>query len=339
MKAVVWYGGKNIRIEEIPKPEIKDNELLVKVRAVGICGSELHAYEGKSERRKPPLIMGHEFAGEVGEVGERVKSVYEGDRIVVEPIIRCGTCEQCTSGRSNICINMQLIGLHTNGAFAEFVPVPAIKCYKIPDNVSFEEASMVEPFSVGIHAVNLSFIKIGDRIAVVGDGVIGLTTLQAAKLAGASKLFVIGHHNYRLNLARKLGADEIINSKREDPIDKIMKLSNVKGVDKVLEAVGSRESVQQSMGIVKKGGICTLVGMLSKAMELEMLDIVAKEMEIKGSYGYTPRDFKTALDLIITGRLNARSLITHVLALDDIKNGFEILAKRREQVIKVVIKP
>jgi len=339
MKVAVWYGGKDIRIEEKPKPGIKVNQVLVRVRAVGVCGSELHAYEGISRRRKPPLIMGHEFAGEVAEVRKEVKGIQESDRVVIEPIIRCGTCEQCISGRSNICINTRLIGLHTNGAFAEFVAVPVTNQYKIPDNISFEEASLVEPFSVGIHAVNLSSIKIGDYVAVVGDGVIGLTTLQAAKLAGAGRLIVIGHHDYRLNMARQLGADVVINSEREDPVNKITKLSDAKGVDVVVEAVGSRTAVQQSMAMVKKGGVVTLVGMLEKTMELEMLNVVTEEIEIKGSYGFTSRDFKSALDLISAGKLNARSLITHVFPLDHIKKGFEILAKREKGAIKVVIQP
>lgn len=339
MKAAVWYGNGDIRIEEIPEPEIKYDELLVKTKAVGICGSELHAYEGKSERRKPPLIMGHEFAGEVTKVGGKVKDIYEGDRVVIEPIIRCGICEQCTCGRSNICNNMQLIGLHRSGAFAEFVAVPAVKCYKIPDNVSFEEASMVEPFSVGIHAVNLASININDRVAIVGDGIIGLAMLQTAKLAGALEIFVVGHHDYRLNLAKRLGANEIINSKIEDPVDKIMKITHAKGVDKVLEAVGNSDSVKQSLKIVKKGGVVTLVGMLLKSIELEIMDVVTKEIEIRGSYGYNSKDFETALTLISTKKLNAKPFITHVIALDDIKRGFEIFAKRSERVIKVLIKP
>ncbi|RLI37795.1 galactitol-1-phosphate 5-dehydrogenase, partial [Candidatus Bathyarchaeota archaeon] len=173
MKAAIWYGGKDIRIEDVPKPEIRSDEVLVEVKAVGICGSELHAYEGISKRRRPPLIMGHEFSGVIAEIGGEVEGFKKGDRVVVDPLNRCGVCEQCTAGRGNICRNVKLLGLHVSGAFAEYVPAPARNCYKLPDHVSFEEGSVVEPLSVGVHAVNRTPIKLGDTVLVVGAGVIG----------------------------------------------------------------------------------------------------------------------------------------------------------------------
>jgi len=339
MKAAVWYGGKDIRIEEMPKPEIKDDAVLIRVKAAGICGSELHAYAGVSKRRVPPLIMGHEFAGEVEEVGKNAEGVEKGDRVVVEPIIRCETCEQCMSGRSNICSNMKLIGLHLPGAFAEYVAVPAEKCYPMPNSLTFEEGSTTEPLSVGIHAVNRASIKLGDTVAILGAGVIGLMTLQAAKLMGAGKLFVTDLMDYRLNLARKLGADMVINSKKEDPVKKILELTNMKGVDAVLEAVGIQATMQQAMSMVKKGGNITAIGMLARTMDLEMLDAVAKETEIRGSYGYTPSEFKSALNLIDAGRADVKSVITHVFSLSDIGKGFETLHEEKDEVVKVVIKP
>ncbi|MEM3062996.1 MAG: alcohol dehydrogenase catalytic domain-containing protein, partial [Nitrososphaerota archaeon] len=212
MKAAIWYGGKNIRIEDVPEPEISDNDVLIKVKAVGICGSELHAYEGISERRKPPLIMGHEFSGEVIEVGKNVKNLVKGDRVAVDPIIRCLKCEQCLNGRSNICENMRLIGLHTPGAFSEYIAIPAEKCYKMPDNLSFEEASMVEPMSVGVHAVNLASMKINSDVAIIGGtGVIGLCTLQALRTVGAGRIICTGTRENKLRIAEKLGANILIN--------------------------------------------------------------------------------------------------------------------------------
>lgn len=341
MKVAVWHGGKDIRIEEIPKPEIKDDEVLIRVRAAGICGSEVHAYAGVSKRRTPPLIMGHEFTGEVTEVGEKGEGVQTGDRVVVDPIIRCGTCEQCVIGRSNICKNMRLVGIHCPGAFAEYVAVPAKNCIRLPDNVSFEEGALVEPLSVGIHAVSRTPIKLGDTVVVIGAGIIGLMAMQAAKLAGTAKLVISGggRREYRLELARKLGADIVINSKKEDLVKKIMELTNMKGVDAVLEAVGIQITVQQAMRMVKKGGSVALIGMLVPKMELEMLDAVVKETEIKGMYGYTTTDFKVALDLISAGRVDVKSVITHLFSLDDTREAFETLYEKREGVVKVVIKP
>lgn len=341
MKAAVWHGSNDIRIEEIPKPEIKDDEVLIRVKATGICGSEAHAYSGVSKRRTPPLIMGHEFTGEVTEVGEKGEDVKIGDRVVIDPIIRCGTCEQCISGRSNICNNLRLIGLHQHGAFAEYVAVPAKNCLRLPDSVSFEEGTLVEPLSVGVHAVSRTPVKLGDTVVVIGAGIIGLMTMQAAKLAGAARLAIVGggRRKYRLELARKLGADVVINSKKEDSVKKVMELTDMKGVDAVLEAVGIEITVQQAMKMVKKGGRVAVIGMLVPKMELEMLNAAVKETEIKGMYGYTTTDFRVALDLIIAGRVDVKSVITHLFPLDDARKAFEILHEKRDGVTKVIIKP
>lgn len=341
MKAAVWHGGKDIRIEEVPKPEIKDDEVLIRVRAAGICGSEVHAYAGESKRRTPPLIMGHEFTGEITEVGKKGEGVHIGDRVVVDPIIRCETCEQCVIGRSNICKNMRLLGLHRPGAFAEYVAVPSKNCIRLIDSVSFEEGALVEPLSVGVHAVSRIPIKLGDTVVVIGSGIIGLMAAQAAKLAGTAKLFISGGgtREYRLKLSRELGADIVINSKKEDLVRKIMELTNMKGVDAVLEAVGIQTTVQQAMRIVKKGGSVAVIGMLVPKVELEILDAVVKETEIKGIYGYTRTDFRVAVDLISAGRANVKSLITHRFSLDDTREAFEILHEKTEGVVKVLIKP
>jgi len=339
MKAAIWYGGKDIRIEDIPEPEIRENEVLIKVKAVGICGSELHAYEGISERRKPPLIMGHEFSGEVKEVGKNVRNLIEGDRVVVNPIICCLTCDNCLNGRLNICENMHLIGLHTPGAFAEYIAVPAENCYRISDYLSFEEASMIEPMAVGVHAVKKASLKINDDIVIIGTGTIGLCTLQAARISGAGRIICSELIESRLKLAEKLGANILINTKEIDPIEKVMELTDGKGIDIAFEAVGIQKTVQQAIDMIKKGGSVVVIGMLAKKMELDILDIVTKEKRIIGSYVYTPLDFRIALKLISEKRVDVKSLITHVFPLKEILKGFEALSKNREETIKVIIKP
>jgi len=339
MKAAVWHGGQDIRIEDIPKPEIENNEALVRVKSAGICGSELHAYEGISERRKPPLIMGHEFSGEITEVGRDIRYLVEGDRVAVDPVIRCGTCDQCLRGRGNVCRNLTLIGLHTRGAFAEYVAVPAANCHKLPDNVAFEEGSMGEPVSVAVHAVNRTPIKLGDTVAVVGAGVIGLTVLQAAKLAGAAKVFVIDILDYRLDLARSLGADLTVNTQVEDAVDRIMGETEGLGVDVALEAVGLEVTVRQAMRMATTGGKLTIIGNLARMMELNVQDAVLRELEIKGSYCYAPTDFRRAISLIGDRKIDVKSLITNVLPLCEARKGFELLQKKTEKVLKVLLKP
>lgn len=336
MKAAIWYGGKDIRIEEVPLPKIKDDEVLVKVQAVSICGSDLHAYLGVSKRRVPPLVMGHEFSGEITKLGKKVKNLSEGERVVVEPIISCGTCQLCRQGRNNICQSLQLVGLHLSGAFSDYVAVPAKKCYTLPKAVSFEEASLVEPLAVAVHAVNLASLEKNESICIIGSGAIGLMTLQVAKERGVRNIIVLDTLEYRLAVARKLGATSTINVTKENPVQKILAEG---GAEIVFEAVGHQQTVQQGLAMVKKGGTVVIIGMLEAMMQLPMLDITVKEIELHGSYGYTSEDFQQALDLIAKRKVEVIPLITHLLPLDSIQHGFEILSLGAENVIKVVLTP
>ena len=336
MKAAVWYGGKDIRIEDVSIPKIEHDEVLVKVKAVSICGSDLHAYTGVSKRRIPPLVMGHEFSGEIVKIGSSVKNIREGERVVVEPILSCGTCRLCRLGRNNICETLKLVGLQVSGAFSDYVSIPAKKCYTFPKTMSFEEASLVEPLAVAVHAVNLVSLEKNEDIGIIGSGAIGLMTLQVAKNKSAGKIFILDTLDYRLAIAQKLGATTTINVKKEDILKKIL---TDEGVDIVFEAVGHQETVQQGLAMVKKGGNVVIIGMLEATMQLPMLDITVKEIKLQGSYGYTSDDFQQALNLITKGKVNVKPLITHVLPLHDIKSGFEILSKGAENVVKVILTP
>ena len=336
MKAAIWYGGKDIRIEKVPLPKIKDDEVLVKIQAVSICGSDLHAYLGVSKRRIPPLVMGHEFSGEIVKLGKKVKNLSEGERVVVEPIVSCGTCLLCKGGRNNICQNLQLVGLHLSGAFSEYVAVPAKKCYVLSKTVSFEEASLVEPLAVAVHAVNLASLEKNEAVAIIGSGAIGLMTLQVVKEKGVREIYCLDTLEYRLAVARKLGATTTINVTKEEPVQKILAEG---GVDTVFEAVGHQQTVQQALAMVKKGGTVIVIGMLEALMQLPMLDITIKEIELHGSYGYTSDDFQQALNLLMKKKVNVIPLITHLLPLENIQHGFEILSLGAENVIKVVLTP
>jgi 2-desacetyl-2-hydroxyethyl bacteriochlorophyllide A dehydrogenase len=336
MKAAVWYGGKNVRIEDTPRPEIRDDEVLVNVKAVAICGSDLHAYKGMSKRRKPPLVMGHEFSGEIIKVGKKVKRFSNGERVVVEPLISCGKCKPCTRGKTNVCENRKLIGLQLSGAFAEYVSVIENKCYKLPNNVSFEEAALVEPLAVAVHAVNITPIEKGDTILIIGSGTIGLLTVQVTRNCNAGKIITTDVYDYLLDVAKNLGANVVINTKNDDPLKTIS--SDFGGVDVVFEAVGLQETVQQALSLVRCGGCVTLIGMFQDKMELNMLNVAVKEIMIQGSYGYTSDDFKQALKLIASGKVKVKPLITHVLPLIDIAKGFDILDRKKENAIKVVLK-
>jgi len=339
MKAAVWYGGKDIRIEDVPKPKIRNDEVLVKVKAAGICGSELHAYEGVSQRRTPPLVMGHEFAGEVTEIGKDVKDLKLGVRITVDPLKRCGVCTPCVRGQGNVCRNVKLFGLHTDGAFAEYVAVPALNCYVLPDYVSYEEGAMTEPLSVALRAVNNTDVKLGDTVVVIGAGIIGLSILKAARTAGAGRLIVTDIVDYRLDFAKTLGADITINSMTQDSVSRIMELTNGVGADIVFEAVGLEATVQQGINMLAIGGKLTVVGMMSKTMTLNVLSIVSRELQIRGSYAYASDDFRRGFSYIVNRKIDVKSLITNVLPLEKIQEGFELMHEKKGKTLKIMLKP
>ena len=339
MKAAVWYGGKDIRIEDVPKPKIRNDEVLVKVKAAGICGSELHAYEGVSQRRTPPLVMGHEFAGEVTEIGKDVKDLKLGVRITVDPLKRCGVCTPCVRGQGNVCRNVKLFGLHTDGAFAEYVAVPALNFYVLPDYVSYEEGAMTEPLSVALRAVNNTDVKLGDTVVVIGAGIIGLSILKAARTAGAGRLIVTDIVDYRLDFAKTLGADITINSMTQDSVSRIMELTNGVGADIVFEAVGLEATVQQGINMLAIGGKLTVVGMMSKTMTLNVLSIVSRELQIRGSYAYASDDFRRGFSYIVNRKIDVKSLITNVLPLEKIQEGFELMHEKKGKTLKIMLKP
>jgi 2-desacetyl-2-hydroxyethyl bacteriochlorophyllide A dehydrogenase len=339
MKAAIWHGGKDVKIEEVPEPEVKTGEVLVRVKAAGICGSDVHAFEGKSKRRVPPLILGHEFSGVVADVGTGALDFRNGDRVVVEPAISCGKCEPCSNGRANICLEIRLLGLHVPGAFAEYVAVPASKCCKLPDSVSFDEAALVEPLSVATHAVNMTPTKVGDNLLVIGSGVVGLMILQVARLGTSGSIFVSDLIDYKLDLAKRLGANVIIHSGRENVSKRVRELTNGKGVDAVMEAVGVQDTLQQALTVVKKGGEVTITGLLEQMMHVDIMKLVTNEITMRGGYLYSSAEFKTSLDLIATGTLQLKPLITHSFPLRNIADAVDLLTEGKEQHVKILLKP
>jgi len=339
MKAAVWHGGKDVRIEEVPDPKVNTDDVLVRVKSVGICGSDAHAFEGKSKRRVPPLILGHEFAGVVADVGTRVLDFQNGDRVVVEPTISCGACEPCSNARTNICVEIRFIGLHIPGAFAEYIAVPARKCYKLPDNVSFDEATLVEPLSVATHAVNMTPTRVGDNLLVIGSGVVGLLILQVAKHRVGGNVFVSDLIDYKLDLAKRLGAHAIIHSGREDVAKRVRELTNGKGVDAVIEAVGVQETLQQALTVVKKGGEVTITGLLEQMIQFDIMKLVTNEITMRGDYLYTSAEFRAGLHLVASGTVQLEPLITHSFPLTDIAKAVDVLTEGKEEHIKVLLRP
>ncbi|MGQ9781326.1 MAG: NAD(P)-dependent alcohol dehydrogenase [Nitrososphaeria archaeon] len=315
---------------------------MVRVRSVGVCGSDIHYYEkgriGSMVVLKP-LILGHECAGEVYEVGRDVKNFEKGDRVAIEPGFACGSCIYCKSGAYNLCDNMKFFATPpVNGAFCEYVAADAGFVYKIPDSMTFEEGSLIKPLSVGIHATRLGKVSLGKTMTILGAGPIGLCVLQAAIVSGASQVFVIDIRDHLLKCARRLGATETINARSDDPVKKISGLTDGRGTDIVMEAVGSRDTIRQAFEAVSKGGTIVLIGALTEdECSIKMSSILSKELTIKGLFRYV-NTYPTAIKLVNSGKIDLKSLITHTFPLEEIHRAFKVASEKAEDAIKVVIR-
>ncbi len=334
MKALVKYdhGHGNMEIRDVEIPSIKDSEVLVKVKAASICGTDLHIYEGNWPVN-PPVTIGHEFAGEIAEVGKKVKGWNIGDRIVSETHgYVCEKCLYCRIGKPNLCVERRGLGYIINGAFAEYISVREPILHKLPDNISFKDAAIVEPLADVIHAIVVnSKISIGDTIIILGPGPVGLLALLIAKLNGASPIIVTGtsRDKMRLEMAHKLGADYIVNVQSEDLEKKVKDLTGGLGVDTVIEASGAIPAISQAFKIVKKGGKVTLMGIPSRPAELDINSIILNELSISGTFVNTWADWERALKLMSSGRVDVEPLITHTFALTEWEKAFELLIEAK----------
>src|SRR5580704_273590 len=265
MKSLLLSAYNNLEIAEFPMPQPRPDEVLIRVEACGICGSDVHGYDGSSGRRIPPIVMGHEAAGTVAAVGADFTDYAVGDRVTFDSTVYCGACAWCQSGDVNLCDNRQVIGVscgdyRRHGAFAEYVVVPERIVYRLPDELSFTEAAMLEAVSVGLHAVHVADLDGGETALVIGSGMIGLLTLQAARAGGCSRVFVADIDPSRLKLAHEMGADEVIHGSGAEVMTEVHRLTVGKGVDVVFEAVGRNETIASSIDSVRKGGTVVLIG-------------------------------------------------------------------------------
>ena len=341
MKAAVLYKPLDMRIEYVDVPSISPSDVLVRVKNVGICASDIHYYlHGKiaSFIVEKPLILGHECSGEVVEVGEKVTGVEVGERVVIEPGFTCGSCEYCRSGRYNLCENVRFYGTPPyHGAFAEYVSAPVQNVYPMPNNMTYEEGAMIEPLAVGMMAAKRGRVTVHDTVAIFGAGPIGLLSLQAVRSHGVIDTYVIDIIDYRLDYAQKLGASEVINASKTDVIKQIMKLTRGKGVDVIIEASGSPKAIKQALEIIKPGGRIILVGYPLIEVPILIDKILAKELDILGVHRYA-NVFPTAIKCVASGKIDVKSLVTHIFPLEKILDGFETHIKKIGNPIKIQVK-
>jgi L-iditol 2-dehydrogenase len=343
MRALLLAEYSNLQLKDLPQPVPRPDELLIQVAACGICGSDVHGYDGSTGRRIPPIVMGHEAAGIVSAVGPEVEGFAPGDRVTFDSTVFCGACAYCLKGEVNLCNQRQVIGVscaefRRAGAFAEFLTVPARVEYKLPENLSFAEAAMLEAVSVALHGVVVTEMKGGETVLVIGAGMIGLLLLQAARAAGASRVFISDVDATRLKLAKELGADETFLVSGTALLEEILQRTEGDGVDVVLEAVGREETIAAGIDCVRKGGTVTLVGNISPKVEMPLQKVVSRQIRLQGSCA-SAGEYPEAMRLMANGKIKVASLITAVAPLKDGPRWFERLHAREPNLMKVVLDP
>jgi L-iditol 2-dehydrogenase len=343
MKALVLKEYKKFSFEDVPAPEVHPEEVLVAVKACGICGSDVHGMDGSTGRRRPPIIMGHEASGIIADVGKGVSGWAPGDRVTFDSTIYCGECDYCREGMINLCDRRRVLGVscedyRQNGAFAEFVTVPTRILYSVPQGLPFEHAAMVEPFAIALHAVRRSPPALNDSVVVVGAGMIGLALVQALSHTGCGKLIVLDVAQDRLEMAAKLGATHVINSGKEDGKTAVNELTHGRGADVSFEAVGMSVTVDLALRCLRKGGAVTLVGNVAPKIEFPLQIAVTRELAIHGSCA-SRGEYPACLDMLARGALKAEPLISAAAPLAEGAQWFDRLYRKEPGLLKVVLKP
>ena len=330
MKALVktQKGVGFIEVRDMPEPAPGEGEVKIRIEACGICGSDVHGLDGSTGRRQPPLIMGHEASGVVESVGRAVTGIAPGERVTFDSTVYCNQCPACRLGHVNLCQTRKIIGVSTptfraEGAMAEYVVVPSWIIHKLPPAVSFEEAAMIEPAGVGMHAARITPIDVNDVVVVVGAGQIGLLTGQGARIKGAGTLVFMDVKDDRLAFAKKMGADLVINTANGDPAEALQNAIGRPDADVVFEAVGLEATVAMSIRLTKLGGNLTLIGNVTPKIQVNLQEIISREVTIRGSAAIAG-EYPACLNLIAQGRLQVKPLISRILPLSEGQASFDL---------------
>lgn len=342
MKALLLTAPSELSMAQLPEPECADDGVLIRVAACGICGSDVHGYDGSSGRRIPPLVMGHEAAGTIAQVGNEVKDYKVGDRVTFDSMVYCGECPFCSRGEVNLCDQRQVLGVscgdyRRHGAFAEFLNVPARILYRVPESLPLEHAAMVEPVSIAVHAARRSGVKRGETAVVVGAGMIGLLVLQVLRHLGCSRIEAVDLDESRLKLARELGADQTYLAS-DQTVEELLATTDGKGFDHAFEVVGFTPTVKTAVLAVRKGGTVTLVGNLAPEVTLPLQAVVTRELTLVGTCG-SSGEYPECIELLSSGAVRVEPLISAQAPLEDGPQWFERLHAGERGLMKVLLKP
>jgi L-iditol 2-dehydrogenase len=343
MKALVLKEYGRFSLEDVPEPVAGAGEVLVRVAACGICGSDVHGMDGSTGRRRPPVVMGHEAAGTIAALGPGTAGWQVGERVTFDSTVWCGACWHCRRGEVNLCDDRRVLGVscaeyRRDGAFAELVAVPARILYRLPDGLALEEAALVESVSIGVHAARRAAPEPGATALVVGAGTIGLLALQALKALGCATVAVADVAPERLALARRLGADAAFDTRSADAVAELKSMTGGRGADAVVEAVGLGPTVELAVEATRKGGTLALVGNLAPRVEIALQAVVTREISVLGCCA-SRGEYPACLALIADGRIAVKPLISAVAPLADGAAWFQRLYDREPGLLKVVLKP
>ncbi|ALS25994.1 alcohol dehydrogenase [Paenibacillus sp. 32O-W] len=343
MKAAVMHQTREIRIEEMAVPAIGPDEVLIKVMAVGICGSDLHYYAhgriGKYVVDKP-FILGHECSGDIAAVGENVRKFRVGDRVAIEPGVTCGRCDACKSGRYNLCPDVKFLATPPyDGAFAQYIKMRQDFVFPIPDHLSYEEAALVEPFSVGLHAAVRTRLQPGSTVAIMGMGPVGLMAVAAARAYGAGTIIVTDLEQLRLEAATRLGASHAINIRERDPVEEIRRLTNGDGVDVAWETAGNPKALQAALASLRRGGKLAIVGLPAQAdIALNIPFIADNEVDIYGIFRYA-NVYPRGIAFLSSGLVDASAIVTDKFPLEHTQAAMERALNHKSECLKIVVYP
>ncbi len=337
MRAAVLYAPQDLRIVEVPRPEIGQGEVLLRVKATAICGTDVSIYLGKGKTAYP-RIQGHESTGEIEELGEGVTGFSAGDRAVINPAVFCRNCPYCFNGVTNLCNRGGLFGREFDGSFAEYVKVPAYCVHKLPPEITFIDGTTINVLATVLRSHDRFPIKPGDTVAVIGQGVSGLLHTRVSKLRGASKVIGISRSRWKLEMAQRFGADEVVGAGGGDAVKQVMDLTNGSGADVVVESVGKGETLRQAMEMARPGGTVVAFGVGERSMpDFPHYSVYYKELSVIGSRGMRPTDYENGTRIVTSGQIDLKPLVTEVLPLERVREGMDTVANDPGKALRIVI--
>ncbi|MGC8778869.1 MAG: zinc-dependent alcohol dehydrogenase [Candidatus Caldatribacteriaceae bacterium] len=340
MRAAVVTKPGEIKVQEVPVPQISPSEVLIKVKCCGICGTDYSIYIGKYSRDCLPLIPGHEFSGEIVAVGDNVSHLRVGERVTADINLGCGICFYCTRGQKLTCPEFRQLGIHIDGAFAEYVKAPAQQIHKLPDKIGYEVGAFVEPISCAIHAAKAMNVVLGSSVVVLGDGTLGILHTQIAKLRGAAPIILVGKHRKRMEAAQKMGVDYLVEIDSGSPVDQVKALTEGRGADFVIESVGTASTYEMALAMTRPGGRLAAFGITEQEeiMRLRPFDVVLGERSIVGSCAGVGNDWPDAIALLRFGRIDPTPLFSLKVPLEDLEKAL-IEGKRNRELLKIFVLP